>query len=458
MRATKTVQKKQNSADAVTTGRILRPVVLELIFTFLISNLNSLIINRFSADAVAATTAVGTFLSLMLNLYSVFYAGAGILLAPYWGSGRYAEGSSVWSVSLFDNFVLSLVLGGIGFAGHAGICSLLKVPMELQKMAGGYLTIALGLSVFQGFTLTFSTAFRSIGSMHVAMMGNTLISGSCVLLNFLVFKWIPTQQQTIYHYALAGIAAQMLGCAFYFWMARRDTRITLRLFGPDWRQTCLQTTGKMFRLGFFGGMEGVIYLLAQTVLVSMIGRLGTDALKISGYCANVTNYLTIPANAFTITTATLVGLAIGAGDEQKLKRCVKQGLRLALGATTALELAALLFGKSVLRLYVSDDAMLRACMQLILVDAFVELSRCVAAILISGLKAIGDVRTPFVMVIVGGGLSIAAAWLFGIRLGLGLPGVWVGYGVDLSLRGIVGMVRWRQHVTRRSYPILGQTN
>ncbi len=72
MRATKIDRKKQNSADAGSMGRILRPVVLELIFTFLISNLNSLIINQFSADAVAATTAVGTFLSLMLNLYSVF--------------------------------------------------------------------------------------------------------------------------------------------------------------------------------------------------------------------------------------------------------------------------------------------------------------------------------------------------------------------------------------------------
>lgn len=457
MRVRKTDPKKLNLADRASMRRLLIPVVMELIFTFIIANLNSLIISRFSADAVAATTAVGTFLSLMLNLYSVFYAGAGILLAPLWGCERYKEGSGVWTVALFDSFLLSLFLAAIGITGHGLLCRWLKVPLELQDMAGTYLAITLGLSVFQSFTLTFSTAFRAIGSMQVAMLGNTLINGSCVFMNYLVLTLVPAQKQTIGHYALAGIAAQILGCLFYFWMVWRDEHIQLRLFRPDWRKKTLQTTGKIFRLGFFGGMEGVIYLLTQTIVISMIGLLGREALMVKGYSANIMNYLTLPANAFTIVSATMIGRAIGRRNEEQAKQCIAKCLKLGLASTAGLEVAAVLLGRSILRIYLSDDAMLDACMQLILVGLAVELVRCTAAIVVSALKTIGDVRTPFIMVIVGGVLNIGVSWLLGIRLGMGLPGIWIGYGADLAFRSAVGLWVWQRHTRRHTYPILGQT-
>ena len=457
MLARKAIRTKPYSVENASIGRILLPVVLELVFLFIIANLNSLIINRFSANAVAATTAVGTFLSLALNFYAVFYAGAGILLAPYWGCRRFREGSGIWTVALFDNFLLSILLSAVGFLGHSSICAFLKVPMKLRDMASGYVMIALGLSVFQGVNLTCISAFRAIGSMHISMAGNTLISGSCVLLNFLVLMLVPAQKQTIFHFALTGVMAQILGCLFFLRMARKDERIELRMFHPAWRKSYLQTTGRIFKLGFFGGMEGVLCLLFQTVVLSMIGSLGTQALQISGYSANVMNYLTTPASAFTIAAATVIGLALGAGNEEKAKRCLRKSLLLALCATVVLEAAAMLLGRRILQLYVTDSAMLDACMQLITVDLAVEIARCVASIMVSSLKAVGNVRTPFLMALLGGALNISVSWLLGIRLGLGLPGIWAGYGADLALRGIVGLCVWRRHVMHHSYPILEQT-
>lgn len=141
-------------------------------------------------------------------------------------------------------------------------------------------------------------------------------------------------------------------------------------------------------------MEGVLCLLCQTVVLSVISRLGTQALRVSGYSANVMNYLTIPANAFAIAAATIIGLALGAGSEEKARQCLRRSLLLALSATVVLAAAALLLGRSVLRLYVAD-----------------------AAILVSSLKAIGNVRTPLLMALLGSALNISVSWLLGIRLG-----------------------------------------
>lgn len=130
--------------------------------------------------------------------------------------------------------------------------------------------------------------------------------------------------------------------------------------------------------------------------------------------------------------ATIIGLALGAGNKEKARQCLRRSLLLALSATVVLAAAALLLGGSVLRLYVAD-----------------------AAILVSSLKAIGNVRTPLLMALLGSALNISVSWLLGIRLGQ--PGIWAGYGADLVLRSIVGLCMWRAHVTRQSYPILEQT-
>ncbi len=64
-------------------------------------------------------------------------------------------------------------------------------------------------------------------------------------------------------------------------------------------------------------------------------------------------------------------------------------------------------------------------------------------IITSGLRAAGDVRFPvkvsalFVFVF-GAGL----AWLLGVKLGMGLVGVWIAYAADEWSRGLAMAARW----------------
>lgn len=450
----KTGQRKWTSKDGeYSVYRMMVPVVLELIFTFIIANINQLILNRFAREAVAATTAAGTFLSLMINLYSVFYVGQGILLAPCWGRKDYEEGSRIWTVSLCDNLLLSVGLAGVGVFGSPLILKLLQVPAELQSMAGEYLAVALGLSAFQGVTLTFASAFRAIGDMKTVMIGNTLINGSCVFMNWLILMLIPLEQQRIWQYVMAGILAQILGVIIYVRRAGRDSRIELKMFHAQWWAQFGETTGTIARYGIFGGLEGVIYLVSQTIVMSMIGYLGTQALLVKGYTGNLTNYLTLPASAVSLVAATMIGMSIGMGDEKKAGDCMRKCLRLVVAGTVLLCGGMLLFGRQFLGLYVEEQSLTDACMLILVVDMAVELFRGIAALAVSSLKAIGDVKAAFFMVIAGSVLNVGISWLFGITLGMGLSGIWIGYGVDLAFRGFLGLGIWRKHVRQHSYPV-----
>ena len=110
-----------------------------------------------------------------------------------------------------------------------------------------------------------------------------------------------------------------------------------------------------------------------------------------------------------------------------------------------------------MRLFTQDEVLLELCMQLIFVDMVTELFRCVAAVLVVALKAIGNVRTPFTMVIAGSLINITVSWLFGIGLNMGVVGICIGYGADLLYRSIVGMFVWKRHVATHNYPVLGKS-
>ena len=447
-----------NSADE--DKQILRmmiPVVVELIVTYIIANINQIVLNKFSDTAVAATTAVSMFVSLMLNVYSIFYVGQSIFLAPCWGRKSYQEGSRFWSVSIMDNMVLGVLIGVIGIFGSSFVMTLLKVPGELRQIAGGYLHVVLGLSIFQGIALTCTTAFRAIGRMKVAMAGNTLINGVCIVLNILILTLVPRQKQCIEQYAFAGVFSQLLGMSYYLWMAHRDPDITLHFFEPGWKKYFHHFSEKLFKMGLPGGMEGIVYLICQTIVMSMIGNLGTTALMAKGYTGNLTNYLAMPSNVVSVVAATAIGMSIGIGDEKKVQRCFFKCIGIALCATVVFDGIALAAGRPFMRLFTQDEALLELCMQVIFVDMVTELFRCVAAVLVVALKAIGNVRTPFTMVIAGSLINIAVSWLFGIGLNMGVVGICIGYGADLLYRSIVGMLVWKRHVATHNYPVLGKS-
>ncbi len=436
--------------------RMVLPLILDYSLTYVIASINQIILNKFSSNAVAATTAVSMFVSLMVNMYTLFYVGQSIFLAPCWGRKSYQEGSRFWSVSIVDNVAVGLLIGIVGIFGSSFVMTALKVPQELRQMAGNYLHITLGLCVFQGVALTCTTAFRAIGYMKVSMIGNVLINGSCVAIEALIYFLVPKEKQCIEQYAMAGVIAQFLGVSYYLWTAYKDEKIELHFFDADFKKYFGRFSGKMFRLGMLGGMEGVIYQICQNVVMAMIAKLGVDALAAKGYATNLVNYVMVPCGVLSILASTVVGMSIGVGDEKKADKCVVRSIWISMGANAVMDLIALAIARPFMSLYTKDEALLALCIQVLIVNFVAEFLRCFASVMIVSLKAIGDVVTPFRMIIVGSILNILVSWLFGIYLNFGVAGICVGYCADLGYRGVAGLIVWKRRVARHDYPVLGK--
>ncbi|UOQ46902.1 MATE family efflux transporter [Gracilibacillus caseinilyticus] len=146
-------------------------------------------------------------------------------------------------------------------------------------------------------------------------------------------------------------------------------------------------------------------------------------------------------------TQILIGHMMGAGQiEVAYKRGVKS-LKIAFVIST---LAAILFyfaGSTLLEFFTDDITIIEMGMTLLLVTIILEPGRAFNLVLINSLRAAGDVQFPVVAGIISmWGISVTFAWFFGIYLGLGLLGVWIGYIANEWIRGILMWQRWKSRV------------
>jgi Na+-driven multidrug efflux pump len=79
-----------------------------------------------------------------------------------------------------------------------------------------------------------------------------------------------------------------------------------------------------------------------------------------------------------------------------------------------------------------------------LIDFVVEIGRALNNSLAGALQAAGDVTYQLIVNQASAWIvSVGGAYLFGIALGWGLYGVWVGFALDEMTRGLILLHRWR---------------
>jgi Na+-driven multidrug efflux pump len=106
---------------------------------------------------------------------------------------------------------------------------------------------------------------------------------------------------------------------------------------------------------------------------------------------------------------------------------------------------ASLFAKPLLSIFTDNPEILKEGTKLLYLTLLLEPGRSFNLVIISSLRAAGDVKFPIMMGIISmWGVSVPLAYLLGIVYGLGLVGIWIAFAADEWLRGLCMLWRWRK--------------
>ncbi len=435
-------------------NRLAIPVFCELFLQLLIGNLDQIMISRCSPEAVAAVGNVNQILALTTTVFSAFSAAAMVMISRYRGSGDEESEETAYPLT----FLVSVVFGGMlsAFFLFFGESLLLWMGAGLKVAEAGrsYFALVGGTVFLQALFFLFSAFLKSDIRMKEVMILSIGMNILNTVFNFLFIHGnfgFPALGVT--GAAIGTVISRALGLFGIIWLFVRIKRLPfsfLRL-----RPFPTRVIKDFFILGIPPTLETFSYNLTQVVIMSMVNGFGVVAVNARIYVSLLTRLPYLYTKGLGQASQVYVGRAIGAGELGEAKRLMNRAMGTAFLVSMVLSVTLFLCSDPLLRLFTSDEAILRLGKTLLFIDMFVQLGRSFNLLLIGALQAAKDTVVPVAMVIAAGWLcSVAGGYLFGVVLKWGLVGIWCALILDENVRGLLCLWRWKKGIWERKLPLV----
>ena len=421
---------------------IAGPMFIESFLTILLTNVDTMMLSHYDQYAVGAVGNASQVMSLAMIMFGIIASATGVVVAQYLGARRYGEMNMIYTLALMFNLLVGVVLSAALVLLKGPMMTMLNVSAEMRPGAEKYINIVGSALFLQACYNVMLQILRCNGYTKVGMYLSLTINVLNIIGNYICL-YGPLAYLNL---GVAGVAIPTvcslgvaLAASLIFFYRRKVGRIALRFLRPFPGRMLVQ----MIKIGLPSAGENLSYTMYQMVLLSFINRLGNASVSARVYCNSIISFATIFASSAAMATSIITGHLVGAGKEDAAYHKVFSILKITLPLTIALSTLNCILCRYTLRIFTSDPEIIRIAQAIMIVDIYVEIGRCLNMTFVNSLKSAGDYLFPL---LVGLGtmwlLGVPFGYTFGIVLGYGAAGVFIGTGTDEFIRGLIVLRRW----------------
>ncbi|MEQ6375442.1 MATE family efflux transporter [Bacillaceae bacterium S4-13-56] len=434
---------QQHQKKKLTLFTLTWPIFVEVLLHMLMGNADTLMLSQYSDNAVAAVGVSNQILSVIIVMFGFVATGAAILVAQNLGADREKEAGTIAMTSLGLNLWFSLALSIGLFVFSEQILGIMDLPKELMGEASVYMTVVGGLIFVQAMIMTVGAILKSYGytkdTMYVTIGMNILnVIGNY----FVIFGPFGFPVFGVVGVAYSTSISRFIGflVLLFLLLKRSEGSLPIRSF-LSYQKAHVKS---LLQIGIPSAGEHLSYNASQMLITYFIAQMGTVAITTKVYTQNIMMFIFLAAIAIGQGNQILIGHMIGAGEiEDAYKRCIRS-LILSIFISIGMAGIVLYFAQPLLGIFTNNETIIAEGATLLLLTVILEPGRAFNLVVINSLRAAGDVRFPVYMGILSmWGISVTFAWFFGLYLGWGLVGVWIGFIADEWLRGIIMLYRWK---------------
>lgn len=422
--------------------KLTGPIFLEILLMMTLGVVDTLMLSHYSDDAVAAAGVVNQLLNMVFLLFNVTAVGTSVMCALYFGAKDTKSFTQVIGVSLLFNSLVGIIISLLLTAGGKQMLVWMDIRPNLMPMAVIYMKIVGGFGFFQAISFTVSAVLRAANKPNYAMQVTLFINVVNVIGNYsLIYGHFGLPALGVEGAAISTSISRGLGMTFLFVVLfkRLVHSIPLSYFRPfPWTKL-----RDVLKVGLPSAAEQISYDASQVCVVYFINMLGNEVLTARIYIMNIVTIGYIFSLAMASATSVCTGNLVGAGHKQAAYVLSWYAWKRSLMVTFAASTGVYLCGRFLLGCFTSNVNIIQIAMSALLVDVFLEHGRATVLMFLFCLRSVGDVVVPVLIEIVCMWVfAVCFGYFFGIVLGLGLAGIWVGLALDESSRGIVLGLRW----------------
>ncbi len=423
--------------------KLAGPMFFESLLAILLNNVDVLMLSHYSENAVGAVGNSNQIMNLMILMFGIIATATSVVVAQYLGAKKYERMNQIYTLAFIVNLVFGAVLS-LGLVLLKGtFLSLLNVSPEMTKDALVYINIVGGALFLQACYNVMAQILRCNGYTKVGMYISLVVNALNIVGNFL-FLYGPLKHLNlgVAGVAISTVTARVIAliAAIVIFYRLKIGRLSIKAIVPFPGRLLIQ----MIQIGLPSAGESISYNLYQMVLLSFINSLGNDAVNARVYCNTLISFAMVFSNSAAQATQIITGHLVGAKKIEAAYKRVFSTLKISMPLTIGLAAVNWLLSRYTLRLFTSNEHIIKLAFMIMFVDIFIEIGRCLNMTFICSLKASGDYLFPlFVGILTMWGLGVTFGYGMGIAAGLGVAGVFIGTAVDECIRGIIVMFRWR---------------
>ncbi|MDD2647314.1 MAG: MATE family efflux transporter [Eubacteriales bacterium] len=429
--------------------KLIIPIFIELLLQVLVGNIDQMMLSNFNQDSVGAVANANTILNVFMLVFTMISLATTILASQFIGAGRKDKVEEVYSVSVFMNIAFGLLISVMLVALHRPLFSLMRMDARFWDDAGSYMVIVGGFSFLQSLYLTYTAIFRSKRMMNVTMFVSMAMNVVNVIFNYILIYglWI-FPAMGVAGAAIATVLSRVAGVVTLMIIYRRrmPEKIRLRYMRP-FPKDMLK---RLLAIGLPSAGESFSYQLSQAVLLSVINGFGADSTNAKAYCAIIVQFSYLYCIAVSQAAQICVGYHVGAREYDKADKLTKRLIMTSIVVTAICTTSIYLLHPTILSWFGVSAPVMALCGQVLMIDIVLEMGRSFNSVFIRALQGSGDVRYPIIIGILAMWIiSVGLGCFFGIVLGWGLAGVWLGMTLDECSRGIIFAFRWKSGIWKQ---------
>lgn len=298
------------------------PVFLSQVFQQLYNTADALIVGRFLGDeALAAVSASGTLIFLLVSFFSGLAMGAAVTISRYFGAGDYESVSRAIHTDVMIGLISGVVLTFVGVWLTPTFLRWMGTAPEVLPDAVAYfryyfcgiLAVVL-YNICKSIMNALGDSRRPLYYLVVSSLTNIVLD----LLFIGVFHW------GVWAAAMATTISQavsMVLCLIH--LTRKGTiyQIQLKKLRVDSKML-----GEIVRYGLPSGVQNSVIGFANVIVQSNINAFGKVAMAAYGAYSKLEGFAFLPVTSFMMALTTFVGQNLGAGLYDRAKKGSRFGI------------------------------------------------------------------------------------------------------------------------------------
>jgi len=425
--------------------RLAWPFIFEQLLQTLVGAVDMAVAGRLGAAEVAGVGAATQLVALVLSAVAALSVGATVLVAHHTGAREPRVAAHLTQQSLLAGILLGAVLTITGWCGADALVRVLGADEDVVRHGATYLRVNALAWPALVIMLVAGGALRGTGDARTPLRASVWMNVVNVCLAIpLAMGFGSLPALGVAGVALAAAIGRVVGAAVVLSLLLRGAGLPIRR--EYWRFDSAALS-RVLKIGVPTSVEQTLLSGGFLIYGAMVITLGTTVYAAQRISFQAINLAFMPAFGFGTAATTLVGQHLGAHRPDLAHAATSSALRQALACMVITGVLCAAGARPLMGLFSSDSEVIRLGVHALPVLALAQPFWAISSVYAGSLRGAGDCRFPVYSTNLGMWIvRLPTAYLFGIVLGGGLPGVYLSSTFDAGLRSVLTWWRYRRAV------------